>query len=111
MKKTELITAMNKKLEKLDKTGYTSWIQNNLPYRLQGGVFNLDDIAQVEICLKSLVEKLRNPQYPHGSFIEALARGDIKEAVMVADETNKLAMHTYVIFITTFIPQGLIKMK
>lgn len=108
MKKTELINAMNYKLEKLD---YTTWVTDNLPYRLRVGVLTPDDVSHIETCLKSLVEKLRNDQYTHGSFVEALAKGNIKEAIINADETNKIAIHVYIIFMTTFIPIGLIKMK
>lgn len=92
-------------MKEMEGFNYTGWTIDNLnPYL----IFNQEQLEHVTVCLRLLVKEfLDKPSYD--GFIEALSKENYKEAMMLADDINSVAIKIYAIFISTFVPLGLIK--
>ena len=67
------------------------------------GSFNAATRVHVLRCLKSIVARLFKLA-PSGDFGQAILRNDLREAVLVADNTNRYCLYLYIMFLANKVP-------
>ncbi len=93
--------------KQMEGFNYIGWVADNMSQHV---IFGLKEVEHVAHCLELLVNEFLGKEAYDG-FIEALSKENYKDAMMLADDINSVAIKTYAIFISTFVPQGLIRKK
>ncbi len=86
------------------------WVASNVRSLVLGTSFTPDDVEHVSTCLEHLYRHYHEG-YPIGDFLSAVASNDLSGAVVRADDTNRKALHLYVLFLANKLPWERVKAR
>lgn len=72
-------------------------------YILDSTHFGLEECKHVRSCLKGIVARLFKLA-PVGNFGQAILRNDLRDAVLLADDTNRTCLYLYIMFLANKVP-------
>ena len=85
----------------------SNWVIENL-HPILKETFGSDDILHIVNGLESIINVVINNGTGPGGFIEAVLKNELKDAILLADNVNIIAIAIYVEFINQYVPLDII---